>query len=347
MKESKIIWILAGEGVRDAKDEWLGRFFPANSSHALHPVVSTVPDDSSRKRTDYRRWLGYLGYTRQFLAEIKNRRAHGVVALFPQTAAAIALRNLLVPKRWRVSVVAWHFNLGTLPQGWRRRVASIVLREVDVFVVHSRLECEVYARWFDLPVDRFVFVPLQAPERHVTESEDAENPFVIAMGTARRDYGTLFAALAQLDYRAIVIAGQHAVDGLTRPGKTEIRQGLSREACFSLLQQARLHVIPLSNDETASGQVTLVESMSHRKATIVTRCGGTVDYARDGIDALFVNPADTDDMVSTMRRVWTDENLRSRLGAEAQKTARETYSDAATAKRLDEILTRLVEKRAS
>ena len=98
-------------------------------------------------------------------------------------------------------MIAWTFNLGALPGGARRRLAIAGLSAVDRFIVHSRAEIETCSEWLELPPGRFEFVPLQRGMRELTVSEDRDRPFVLAMGSAHRDYRLLFAVLAELGYR--------------------------------------------------------------------------------------------------------------------------------------------------
>ena len=69
-----------------------------------------------------------------------------------------------------------------------------------------------------------------------------------------------------------------------------VRQGLSAAQCNELAQRARLCVVPVANRETASGQVTVIDSMMFGRATIATRCVGTVDYIDHGVDGATGSP---------------------------------------------------------
>jgi len=105
------------------------------------------------------------------------------------------------------------------------------------------------------------------------------------MGTAQRDYRLLFGVLAELRYPTTIVAGAHAVAGLTVPPNVTVRSGLTPQQCFELSQRARLNVIPVANQTTASGQVTLLDAMMFARPAIITSCPASIDYVTHGKDA--------------------------------------------------------------
>ena len=114
----------------------------------------------------------------------------GVISVFPQLAVSVGLCQRL--GRLRRPVVAWCFNTGALHAGARAVAARTALAHVDRFVVHSRGEVAHYAEWLRLPPSRFHFVHLPRPPIPIERPEEASAPFLLAMGSARRDYATLF-----------------------------------------------------------------------------------------------------------------------------------------------------------
>ena len=186
------------------------------------------------------------------------------------------------------------------------------LRCRDRFVVHSRAEVTSYSEWLQMDPARFEFVPLQRATRDITIEEDSSAPFVLSMGSAHRDYRLLFAVLAELRYPAVVVAGAHAVQGLQVPANVTVRSGLSVEQCHELVQRARVNVIPVANQETASGQVTLLDAMVYGRATIASRCRASIDYV--GRAALLVSAGDRDDLKTAIDGLWQDASQRTAIG---------------------------------
>jgi glycosyltransferase involved in cell wall biosynthesis len=264
-----------------------------------------------------------------------------VVTVFPRLALAVGIRQRLGLEH--KPIVAWCFNLGALHGGLRRSVARSALAHVDRIVVHSRAETIRYAEWLDLPRERFRFAPLQRALIPIVEHEDEQLPFVLAMGSARRDYATFFEAVRRSKLPTLVVAGQHALAGLEIPANVEVRSSLSADECRRLAQRARVNVVPVHNEDTASGQVTLVEAMRMGRAVVATRCMGSEDYVEQGATGLLVEARSVEDLQCAIERLWEDASLRQRLGRNAARFTAEHCSDEAAGAALACVLDELAQ----
>ena len=328
-------WLIATPFSTSASDRWLGRFIE-DGRHSFECVPADYVHDRSRPTTSGQQWTDYLRHARAVMRAVRRSRpSAGVISCFPQLPTALGL--LCNFQFRRPAIVAWSFNLGSLPGGIKRHISRFALRRVALFVVHSRAEIDECSRWLGLDRSRFAFVPLQAPQRETTLAEDLESPFVLAMGTANRDYALLFDAVRELGLRTIVVAGPHAVAHLDKPANVELMSGLTQEQCYELLQRCRISVVPVANAQTASGQVTLIDSLVHGKATVVTDCPGSADYIVPGVTALAVTAGDRAQMRDAIERAWNDKPLRDALSAAARKDVQERFSDAAIGRMLGSI----------
>jgi glycosyltransferase involved in cell wall biosynthesis len=263
-------------------------------------------------------------------------RPTGIITCFPHLPAILGLHERLTGVH--VPIVAWAFNLGALRGGVSRILSRYALASVDRFIVHARAEIEPYQAWLDVPGHRLQFVPLQRPVRPVEFSEDADDPFVLAMGSAHRDYATFAQAVAITGYRAVVVAAPHALRGVDFPPQVQVCSGLSVHECNALVQKARVVVVPVDNDTTASGQVALLSAMMYGRPVIATRCAGTADYVRDGVNGLLVDRADATDMAACLKLLWESPERRVALGAHARDGIRRQHSDRAIAGALAMVL---------
>ena len=336
-------WLIATPFSTSSSDPWLGRFVAGNR-HSFESVPGDYAHDRSRPKTSATGWLDYLRHALKTLRAVRSSGASvGVITCFPQLPTMLGL--LCRFRDRRLPIVAWAFNLGTLPDGIRRRFARLALRRVDLFVVHSRAEIQACSQWLALDERKFVFVPLQCPRRETTVPEDMATPYVLAMGTANRDYALLFDAVRELGVRTIVVAGKHAVEHLDKPANVELMSGLSIQQCYELLQGCRVSVIPVANARTASGQVTLLDSLAFGRATVVTDCPGSADYIVDGVTALAVRPGDRAQLQDAIARLWSDHALRERLAVAAREDSSERFSDEAIGKILGAICDDMEQKR--
>jgi glycosyltransferase involved in cell wall biosynthesis len=337
-------WIVAAPFFASPAGHWLDAFVPGQR-HTFEIVTADYAHDRSRPRTALGGWADYFRHVRRALAPIPRHDHHiGLITCFPQLPMMAGLLSRLT--RRRNPIVAWAFNLGSLPGGLRRHLARLAFKRVDLFVVHSRAEILACSTWLGIGADRFMFVPLQCPSRSVTQPEDLESPYVIAMGTANRDYPILFEVMRELGYRTIVISGPHAVEGLARPENIEVLSGISIDECHRLLQGARVSVIPVANEQTASGQVTLLDSLAFGRPTVVTRCPGSIDYIIEGETALAVPPGDKEAMRVAIASLWGDETLRAKLSTNGRAYAQAHFSDEAVGAMLGRVCD-IVEHRIS
>ena len=331
-------WFIAAPFIHDKADRWLTAFVP-NDDAALsfHSIPADYVHDRSRKTTSLAAWRDYLRHGKALWnATHQTPGASGMLTCFPQLPITVGIRKRLALSE--IPLVAWTFNLGKLYPGARRQLARVALPAVDRFIVHSLSEVAAYSDWLDLPEQRFQFVPLQRATRPITFREDQNHPFVLSMGSAQRDYRLLFAVLAELRYPAVVVAGQHAVAGLSIPPNVDIRFDLSIEQCYELVQRARISVIPVLNQKTASGQVTLLDAMMFARPVVVTACPASVDYVVDRHDALLVHHGDHDDMKAAIQSLWEDEALRQSIGCAARRAAIDRFSDEAVGRVMGTVL---------
>ncbi|MEJ1088242.1 glycosyltransferase family 4 protein [Microbacterium sp. Mu-80] len=104
------------------------------------------------------------------------------------------------------------------------------------------------------------------------------------------------------------------------------------EQVASLTAGAEAMVVP-SRDE-AFGIVAL-EAWRDAAPLIMTTRGGAREFTTDGVDAVLVDPEDTDALASTLARVLSDDTLRSRLTSAGLTRVREFSWGAVTQKYLD------------
>ena len=331
-------WFVAAPFIRSAANRWLAPFVPDDGAHLeFHSIPAHYDHDRSRKVTGAAAWGNYLAHGNSvWRAAAQHSGPKGIVTCFPQLPLMIGLRKRASFSS--VPIVAWTFNLGTLYGGAKRRVARFSLSAVDRFIVHSTAEIAACSEWLDLPSSRFEFVPLQRAMEAICFDEDVERPFVLSMGSAQRDYRLLFAVMGELGYPTVVVAAPHAVAGLKVPPNVSVRSGLSGAACHELVQRARVSVVPVGNQLTASGQVTLLDAMMFARPVVVTSGPASIDYATDGHDALLVAHGDHAALKSAVQRLWEDAPMRNAIGSAARRTARDRFSDEAIGRELGRVL---------
>lgn len=317
------LWTIAQE--QDKSLEFI--LSPANYSH-----------DRSRPQSSLKDWKDYWEHASDAWFKAQQNEA-GIITAFPQLPVCAGIRKQLSGKS--TPIVAWTFNLGTLHGMHKKLLARSSLKSVNKFIVHSSAEIINYSQYLNLPVSKFEFIPLHKPIMATTIYEDNDKPFILAMGSANRDYATLFSAIKKLGYPLTVVAPAHSLSGLDIPPSVTIKSNLSLAECRILIQKSRINIVPIDNEHTASGQVTLIEAMMYKKAVIATNSIGTRDYIIDNKTGYLAQAKSVTDLTNIIDGLWNDENKRNSIAEQAQNYVRNELSPNKTAERLVQLLNRI------
>ncbi|WP_328805342.1 glycosyltransferase [Rhizorhabdus histidinilytica] len=342
--QTLMLWTVAapfftggGEG-----DRWLDDLVDAPAHRFLKiPAAPSHGGDWHRRATRATPVGQWLRHWRQSARALD--RGEGVVTVFPQLALTAAIQRRI--GRRDTPIVAWCFNVGRFPTGWKQRLASFLLRSIDMFVVHSRGEVALLRDRLMIDEARVCFVPLQRAAIPVLAEEQTEAPFALAMGSANRDYATLYEACRRTGLPLALVAARRALPAEQPPPNVTLHANLDPVACLRLAQQARLSIVPLADVAAASGQITMVEAMRMGRPLIVTDTIGSRDYVVDDATGLLVPPRDPAALAAAMQRLWDDAALRSRLSSGARRFAEDNLSDEAAAAALVRILDAVATRR--
>lgn len=317
--------------------DWLLPYVPGDRHHFTivpHSNPLTNWHNQSSSVTSYQRWLHYLDQGKEAVKQTQG----GVITVFPQLASTVGMYQRIYRKQ--IPIVAWLFNVGKCYPGVRRHLARVSLKNVTQFVVHTRRECDIYSQWLGLPKERFQFIPYQSADIPVLFEENTTNPFLVSLGSAHRDFSTLFSVIEKLKLPTVVASGKRALAGLEIPPLVKTPFGIGKQECIRLAQEARINVVPLRADKliTAAGQVTIVESMRMGRAVIASHCNGAEDYIIHGKTGLLVKPGSVQELADAIELLWNDANFRNRLGQAAKSYAAEYFSDEASGAAMGKIL---------
>jgi len=237
----------------------------------------------------------------------------------------------------------WYFNCGHAYRGPRRFLSRIFFREVRRFVVYTKKERKVYTEIFGLPEERFRFTFLTGADLDrerlygARESYGLEERYIASLGSSSRDYAALFRAVEGLDIQTVVVTHPYAIRGLTIPDRVRVIESIPQEDYLRIIAEAELVVIPVSNRNTASGQMTLIQAMTLGVPVVATRCIGTEDYILDGKTGRFVSMGDAEGMRQAILEVLDDAGAGASMSKRALAFAREHFLDSAGSRVLEKI----------
>jgi glycosyltransferase involved in cell wall biosynthesis len=266
-------------------------------------------------------------------------RPDGIVTSFPHLAMCAGLLKRLGVGRPRI--VAYNYNLGAFHGGAKQAVARFAAAGIDRFAVHAPSEVESYAAYLGRAPEAFSFVPLQRGAPAVARAEDTAAPFILAMGSAQRDYATLVKAVEARALPTVIVTRPDIIERLPKAPHLTYKAGLSMDDCMALLARARLSVTPIANQTTASGQITFINAMQLGVPVIATRCPGSDGYIDHERTGLLTAPGDAADLEAAIVRLWEDAAARETLGQAALTEAEARFSDSAAARQLHRLIREL------
>lgn len=332
------MWVVAATFFRRKnleKARWLDDVIvdPELNFVKVAPPTDEVDWHSRKGRTaGIAEWLAHWHHAKAAMA----LDPEGIITVFPQIGLTVAVHKRLFRRHFRL--VAWCFNVGKAPGRFKRWIGRFAFRSVDHVVVHSRSEIALVHGWFGIPRERISFVHLQTANHGLTSNPDLDEPFVLSMGSANRDYLTLVEAVRGTDVRLIIVASPRCLSGIAPPPNVRILTNLPMHECRALAARALINVVALEDVAAASGQVTLIEAMAMGSPVIATRVAGTIDYVDDGVTGMLVAPNDPEAMRAAIDQLWHDSELRAKIGANARRFAIENLSDRVAGERLREII---------
>lgn len=236
--------------------------------------------------------------------------ADAVVTAFPAMAIAFGLVKKLSFGKERH--LAWYYNSSHPYRGWKRRLARFALKATESFVVFSRAERAVYAEVLDRDPADFYFTPLtqELPLRPRLEETLARlqlpSKYLASLGSSGRDFDSLFEVARNSHLPVVLVTHPHCLEGREIPENVWVRTSLDQGDYLNVLEGAEALVLPLANDKTACGQMTVVQARRLGVPVLTTRCVGTVDYVHDGVDGRLLEVGDTKAWVEVVRKVNSD-----------------------------------------
>lgn len=283
----------------------------------------------------------------QYLAALLRRRPD-LVHLHMASGGSFVRKATLFWIAWALRVPAvvhlhgaeFHLFHARLPRPLRAVVRATLTRAAVVVALGDRWARELTAiapAARVVPVPNAVRVPAVAERRpgavhavFLGEIGDRKGAFVLIEAWAR------LAPDARL-----TLAGDGAVDRARRvlverglEGSVQVRSWLQPAQVGELLADADLLVLPSRNE----GQpMAVLEAMAHGLCVVASDVGGIPELVEDGRSGFLVPPDDVEALVAALRKVLTDDGLRSALGASARQRALEEFDVDVVWRRIDAI----------
>lgn len=261
-------------------------------------------------------------------------------------AFALWLRGIRTPH------IAYSFNHGNRRffTGLYKMIARACLSRVALFVVFSEAERRLFHRIYRIPLDRLSFIhwAVSSPRVEPLPRDVADlQPYFCCIGRNNRDWETLAKAAEGSGLRMLLVTKRGAVGHLRLPPGTLVREEISLEESMRLLEGATFSVVPILDESTGAGHMTIVSAMHLGKPQIVTRVKTLDDYFIDGLHGISVPARDPAALRAAIRRLENDDGTRDSIAANVGRFAGVWLSEEAAARNLVNILKNWAANRAA
>jgi glycosyltransferase involved in cell wall biosynthesis len=237
-------------------------------------------------------------------------------------------------------------SLFGLPRrAWRRKLTKFNIVLATKTVSYSRSQIALWVDSLMLPAEKMAYLPYTidgAFYRLPKQNTDRKPEYILSIGRdLARDFPTLVRAVRQTGLRLKLVTLPPLLSGIQSDAPwIDVLERVPYDVLFRLYAGATAVVIPLRKGTTyPSGVRALLEGMSLAKPVIASRTPVLLEYARHGVEALFVEPENTEELREAILSVKTDPSLASRIGRLGQQAVRERFGMQAFAKGMLQLLT--------
>lgn len=210
--------------------------------------------------------------------------------------------------------LAFSFNFTSLPGGFNKFLMKKLFKSIDRFVVYSRNEIDTYAAYFQIDRARIDFLRWEMDLPASVETPGLPEKYVCSVGGEGRDYQTLMEAARQApDINFVVVTRHYNIPPSPLPPNVIVLVDVAVENFWSIVKKCRFVVIPLRDEKTNCGHITLVGSLMLGRPIVATRSDGIADYVDDDRNALLVEPQNAVALRQAIEKLWRDEDHYQRL----------------------------------
>jgi len=224
------------------------------------------------------------------------------------------------------------------PSAWRRLVYPLwfraiakpaVQRAMRVGHVLTSWELDHYAAMFEVPKDRFHFIPWplrSKGDKLPSPSSLSDTQMVLSSGRHACDWDTLFRAARGREWPLTVVCTKRDlahVQRLNRGGRARILCDIGLAEHQTLLRSAAVYVMSMRETMGSTGQVRLANAVRAGVPVVATRIRGLDGYIIDGETGLLVEPGDWAGLREAIERLLADPGERRRLRRRAFERASE------------------------
>jgi glycosyltransferase involved in cell wall biosynthesis len=216
------------------------------------------------------------------------------------------------------------------PPAWLLPWVRWCFQRTAVMLVYFK-DSRRFEEFYRLPKGHLRHIPFKVNSwDKVQRAVPVEEPYVFVGGRSRRDFRTLFEAVAELPVSVKVLTAREpdltphgsSLEGLSVPKNVEILYNDSDPAFFvQLMSRAKLVVLPIRKDAAVQAGIGVcLLGMALGKCVIVSEALGISDVL-DPRDAVVLPAGDVELLRKAIARYWDDGVARGEIAARAKEFA--------------------------
>ncbi len=242
--------------------------------------------------------------------------------------------------------VIYFDSLFDIPQRiLKKALLKLNIKLASRIICYSDFQKEIWTDGSSEQESKFSVIPFAIDEDFYEARKhsdvDLDRPYILAVGRdLGRDYTTLVTAASEFSIRLKLVTLPYLLVGIKKlDNNCDVYQNLSYDELFGLYAGALAAVIPLKKDiQYPSGVRGALEAMSLGKPVIMTKTPVMEEYFKDGTHLLFIEPESPAAMVSAIKRLGEQAELREALVKNAKKLVKTRYQQSVVINKLEAII---------
>lgn len=257
------------------------------------------------------------------------------------------------------------FDIGSFnsaaESGMALKLMQFASKSIDGIIYHTSKQKEYYDEFFPwiITKSRFIRFGTDAEFFGMDKSEveaDIEVPYILCVGSAKRDWQTLCQAFELLQEQGednVLIKGENKKVRLKLIGNSQLHlQNESVEILSFIpvtqlireIREALFCVLPLEYFRYSFGQMTLLQQMALGKAVVAAEVPSMLDYVTDGVDAFLYKPGNIHDLYHKMSMLLRDSEIREEMGNKAADSIQKNWNEQFMAEEIEKYINEVMLK---
>jgi glycosyltransferase involved in cell wall biosynthesis len=209
----------------------------------------------------------------------------------------------------------------------KAEILQRVYHNIDKIVLMSSVQREIAINRLGIPSSRLQLLKWGVDQKF-WRPMNVDPDMICSVGSERRDYPTLIAAMRDTSIPCHIAAGTQrnvihpTVKAIWQNGKLPPNVTVERKSYVdlrSLYARSKFVVIPILESDTDHGATSILEAMATGKAVICSKTSGQVDIIRDRKTGLLVPHGDPASLRQAIQYLWDNPDVAEQMGREGRK----------------------------